>query len=551
MIRSPHITFAACVTAAGAIFSSTVGCASYQPNPYATRLVADGQFGRALSATDAGARPEDRLLAIQKRVYLALAEGVPSAVDGEVAQMYDMLRTQGINADRTMATVFVGERGARVWKGEPFEQAMALAAVAIHDGLEGDWGNVRAAAESSLFQIRDFGFPPAAGEVNRREAVEWSGDEGVFDYTAAESDFELGYALLAIAEDQIGATAERDETLEKLRSFGPQFDGFAEVVRSGRYNTVLVVDAGIGPQRVAVGQNGVIADYDPRWRSGNEPLMVATPVPAEHGSVLTSDVNRMSRDVRWAGLEEMRRSRAALGNALVIGGLAVAGAADNDSPEVALIGLGAAALGAWQLSTAKADTRFNELLPQRSYVALLDLPPGGSPVTLQVANRPGTRLTLPIVQPGVSRASMGYVRLPVQAVPWADARDVLYGNDQTGPLTGVSGPAALPYILGGRDVRTPSPEVVRAYHAAGLPTSIGTQQLIDLYRAEGIVLAERDGPGVLGTHILEGGNVLYTPLPASAGFARLFGFHHPPYRPRSREVRELAAELASRLDGSN
>jgi hypothetical protein len=54
------------------------------------------------------------------------------------ARLYDFLRTQGVNADTTLPSFFVGEGSARIWKGEPFEQAMATvlnrAGRELHEG---------------------------------------------------------------------------------------------------------------------------------------------------------------------------------------------------------------------------------------------------------------------------------------------------------------------------------------------------------------------------------------------------------------------------------
>lgn len=55
------------------------------------------------------------------------------------------------------------------------------------------------------------------------------------------------------------------------------------------------------------------------------------------------------------------------------------------------------------------------------------------------------------------------------------------------------------------------------------------------------------------THVLDGGTSLTAPLPGTAGYARLFGQEHGPYRPRSDEVRRMVEQIQERsgADGAN
>jgi hypothetical protein len=121
---------------------------------------------------------------------------------------------------------------------------------------------------------------------------------------------------------------------------------------------------------------------------------------------------------------------------------------------------------------------------------------------------------------------------------WASSGSVLYGNDATGAAS-----PNYPWILGGRDVRTPTWNVLRSYHDDGYLRGVSVQDLIDLYRDEGIQLVGVNIDQGFGRHILEGGKALYTPDAGSAGFARLYGTQWPEYIPRS----ERGASMRQRL----
>ena len=70
-------------------------------------------------------------------------------------EVYDVLRTRGINDDKTVQSVVFYE-GVKLWKGEPFEQALALSYVAMTQASLGSWDNARAATDNALFFLRDF-----------------------------------------------------------------------------------------------------------------------------------------------------------------------------------------------------------------------------------------------------------------------------------------------------------------------------------------------------------------------------------------------------------
>jgi hypothetical protein len=541
------------------------GCAApYRRDDGVMQLVRSGEYGRArervLDQLGAGISRDDRSYTLERMKLLTLGvdDGVTDATEVAADQVYDLLRTQGLNDDKTVATFLFGEGGTRIYKGEPYEQALAYTYVALFDGMMGEWGNVRASANDSLFLLRDFtsGGREGARGRGRGGAQETSDDEvrgadselpESLAYTAIQSDFEMGLILRAAAAVRLGEREDAAEAAGRLKQVAPRLSGLADQIVGGGYDTVLVAAWGTAPRKVGYGPDNVVAAYMPTTQSDESELLVR--VGGAGGSVqrvpIATDVNRLARDVRWRNLEDMRRAKSAIGDALVVGGAVVASSSKDDGAQLA--GLGAILAGAIVKATSGVDERHNEIFPQRMYVALLDLPEGGASVDLMIDGKPSSRVILPMVTPDVSDRSQGgglrlaLVRMPMSDTSWAASGRVFYNNDVTPGAAGDT----LPFFLGGRCVRTPSAAAMESYYRAGLPRSVSLNELIDLYREEGIEVVGESAAGMTGRHILEGGNWLFTPDAGSAGFARLYGREQGAWRLRS----GLGAEIVARMSG--
>lgn len=544
-LRSVHT-----VALAGAALAA--GCASYRPDSSAMSDVARGRYGDArgrIAATMPSSRSDPGyLLARTKAGMVALADGLPEAAEPHLGEVYDLLRTQGLNEDKTVPSVVVHE-GVRIWKGEPFEQAMGYAYVAVHDLVMADWGNARAAAQDSLFLLRDFGRGAGGESLTPIQLTERAaqrdrdgGDYLSTGYTAAETDFALGYLLAGVANRMLERREEAGEHFAKASAVAPRLASLASALEHGDYDTLLIVDAGLGPEKIATGQDGVVAAFVPRERGPAGGLVVSHGGSAFMELPAVCDLNEMARDHRWNNLEDVRRVKSLLGSGLMVAGAAVA--IGSDDTEAQLAGLGMLLAGLAVRAGSRADTRHNELLPRLVY--LVPVRGADGPVTVQVAEKPGTRLTLAgLPSPARGELTVRYARLAADsygtgnAPAWAVSGRVLYANDETGALD----EPTLPYILGGRCVRTPTPDLLVEYERAGLPGDVSFGQLMELYRLEGLEPLPGPERRRARGHVLEGGQTVFTPQSGTAGFARLFGQEHPAYQPRSREVRELTARI--------
>lgn len=492
------------------------GCAggSASGGSPAAGYLARGELGRArvelARQADDPSQPRERLLYNQQVVHAALLDGLPQAVGRRTEFVYDTLRTQGLNESNRSDSFFVNEEGVRVWKGEPYEQAIALCLISVADMMTGRWGNARAAAIESLSRLE-----AAGGGV--------------------EGEFVFGRLLAGVANQQLGRHHEASEHFDAAVRTDPRVSPLVEELLNGRYDALLVVEFGRAPTRIAIGTDGTEIGFRARTVSDNRGLRV---VDAAGTSVWpwVADLNQMSADHRWTGLDASRRGKSTAGTLLTAGGVGVAATSDDLAVQAA--GLGAAALGMIAKSNARADTRYNELLPQRVYLAPVQI--GSSTPEVMIEGNSLSPLRLTGLRPSDAGASVRLIRLSEGSMgDWISSGSIRYANDRTGALA----EPTLPWILGGRCVRTPTRLLMREYAEAGLPPGVTYERLMELYHAEAIeVLGERDLFSAKG-HILEGGSTLFTPMGGTLGFLRLYASEHPPYRPQSAELQALLASM--------
>lgn len=555
------------------------------PEPIAG-LVAAGEFGRArvqVSRELTRDMSDRRYLLDRMRLsILTLADGYPEAADPVFSRLYEVLRTQGINQDKTVASVVINE-DIKLWKGEPFEQALAMFYYAAQQAMLGEWENARAAAGDSLFRLRDFGTDEQGRRIDTLEIVRRAmayergqaqgtgagpapsspGEGGDYlntGYAVRESNFTLGYLTCGLANLRIGREQEARDYFAVAVEIDPQIKPLCDQLLMGRYNTVLFVGYGLGPRKVAYGPDYALARFIPTYESDEARLVVSAGDQLAGVFPVVCDVNAMAADHMWNNLEDVRLAKSQIGSVLLLGGLVAAGAGQHyRSEEAVYAGLGAAVLGLFAKAGAHADTRYCDVMPQRVYVAPVLVESGQARIVLQVEGRPESRLVLVGLRPPPNgQVQARYVQMVSaggadgSAAPaWAVSGRVEYGND----AVAADIEPRLPYVLGGRCVRVPSEAVFQAYRRAGYFRGMTRGDLEDAYRAEGIrfsgELAEEldtDGSQVWpGLHVLEGGRSLIAPWPGTTGFARLFGQVHPPYQARSEQLRRL--EKLVRSDG--
>lgn len=495
-----------------------------------------GQLGQARRAVlDESVRPIDAPLREATLAILTLDDGLPERAEIPMQRVYETLRTRGLNARKQAAAVVLNE-DLKTWKGEPYEQAILYLYVGMQQAMIGEWGNARAASDSALELLDDF-------DVSRgvRREIEPT-DHG---YVVSRSDLALAHLISAVANRQLGRGDEADDHLQRVVQIRPQLAGFAEDLRTGGYDTFLVVEIGAGPVLEQAGSDGSVERLVERWPSDDRELVVRDGggLVGRYPRVL--DVNGFASAYRWEGMAGLRSAKSNLGT-LMAGGGAVLLTADDDGARWA--GLGLLLGGLLAKAGSHADVRSLSVLPQRFYLVPLRSAEVSGPIELRIGSGGGESMVLPALSERRDGARLIVVRVPASGLRDGGSSgglvgEVLYANDAS-PVR-VAGDD-LPYILGGRCVMVPSHEALARYQAAGNLLGLTTADLRELYRAEGIVLPEDERPGVPpGAHVLEGGRSLAAPREGTLGFVRLFCREHEAYRPRSDAVRRLMNEMSS------
>ncbi|MCA9296674.1 MAG: hypothetical protein KC983_09150 [Phycisphaerales bacterium] len=549
-----------------AIVTALTGCESAPRNLSAIRAYYNYDFTTAREGlrADTYARIDDQTLLNQGRLGLAsLADGDLDEAERNLGAAFDLLSTAGLNEDRTVAAVLSHE-GARIWKGEPFEQALLYYYTSLIYAMRGDWENMRAASANALFRLTDFGAERNKEQL-ARDAARTDTDPGDM-YTAVDTDFALGLLMQAIGTDLSGLGGA-DRIFDDVATLRPNLEATINTLRSRDYDTLLVVEYGKGPTKIAYGPDNALSRFEPQ-EYGKASLSVD--VAGSHAVTIAPicAVDDMARDLRWNNFEDVRVAKSVLGDVLIVGGAIVAGSAteyerrpgrgyrsnvnaDTDWGQVAA-GVGMMLAGALAKSGAQADTRYLEFVPDAMFIAPLNL---GQPadVSLRLGSPANVAMTLADVAPGSSGdPRVYYVRLfdgNGEQPAWLTRTNPIYGNDVTGVR-----PGDFPWILGGHDVSTPSREVLDAYHANGFLLDWTLSDLRDAYEAEGILMGagaedRMDVPrNPSYRHILEGGLGLFTPAAHSAGYKRLMFMNHGTYQPTSELVRNTADAIRVRLE---
>lgn len=538
-----------------ASLSAGPGCVA-KPDASLQALAFSGEYGRARehaaarleTADGKSANPADRQYILDRMRFALVAMSDGYATDDPVfTNIYDRLSQQGVNKGKEGESVILNE-DLKQWKGEPFEQAIMLSYLSMHYAMQGSWDNARAAATSSQFRLKDFGDTKDGKrrtneDLVRDAAAAGDDDEKFFNnYQARETNFSLGILLDALSNQQIGRTEEARSKFAAVVRLRPDLEPLIQELDRGDYRDLLVVSWGQGPEKIGTGPDNAIASWRDHAPSGDGNLLVSVGGAAPRAYPLVCDVNAMARDHMWNNLQDVRKAKSLIGSVMVGAGAGVtAYGLKNRDTGMALGGLAIALVGAGLKAGAHADTRYCDVMPQRFYVVPIKSPERTA-VTVEIEGQPASRMTLAgIIPPKKDKPAMlRYVNLVTRAPAppqWATSGQILYNNDRI--LTKME--KSWPYILGGDCVRKPTQSALDAYQKAGFLSQLSLGELQDLYRQEGL---DVDGDAPLRSrHVLEGGTSLETPLPGTAGYARLFGQLHPPYVPKSAAVRQLADEL--------
>ena len=235
------------------------------------------------------------------------------------------------------------EEGAKSFKGEPYERAMAYCYRGLVYLQKGDYENARAAFKQGQLQ----------------------------DAFAEEEQFQTDFALLlfleAWASHLNGDDDLRDEALKYLGAMRPDFPG----IKDGQ-DTLILVETGTAPRKLGDGSNHSYFVFR-RGKGFKENRAVidfaGTEVPLYPMEAATRGGREIDRILQ--GKANFRQTAGGISNALATGSTVVSRIGASDT--IAGIGAGLAVVSAIAAfsSKPKADTRAWQSLPDAIHVATL------------------------------------------------------------------------------------------------------------------------------------------------------------------------------------
>jgi tetratricopeptide (TPR) repeat protein len=313
------------------------------------------------------------------------------AAEAAFLRAYEVLNSYGVNdGGRTLGAVLVDEK-VRIWRGEPYERAMANFYLGLIYYTRGDYANARGAFENALFKLRDY-----VVETDDRKDKGKSDDDDAF--RSVESNFAVAALMLGKCWQRLGREDLAKANFARAAALSPRLDELTDYDRNARSNVLLVIEIGAAPQKVT-DFDGSIVGFSPSPARAGPPPLARVRVD---GQVLSSpqlgeptvDTVLMAHDRRWQSLDTIRAVKSAVGTGLLFAGAyeglhGLHGHGDDQRHlTAAAILLGA---GLFLKATSQADVRQWEMLPRAVYVIPLELSPGKHNVTVDFPGVYGLR----------------------------------------------------------------------------------------------------------------------------------------------------------------
>lgn len=283
---------------------------------------------------------------------------------------YEVLNSYGVNnGGRSLGAVVVQEK-IKVWKGEPFERAMANFYLGLTFYMQHDYANARGAFENALFKLREYS----------DEKKEKKSDDA---YRQFESNFTLAYLMLGRCWMKLDRPDLAQANFARAAELQPALAPLADLAMNQKANVLLVVDYGTGPQ-YETNFDGAIVGFVPKPQQvGPVPapqvIVDGQPVLVAGTEAPPVDLLVLAQDRRWQSIDTIRTVKSAVGTGLIAVG---AYEATKKKPEY---GTAAALVAAGLLlkATSQADVRHWETLPRSTFVIPLELSPGNHDITVR------------------------------------------------------------------------------------------------------------------------------------------------------------------------
>lgn len=284
---------------------------------------------------------------------------------------YEVINSVGVNdGGRSLGAALVNEK-IKIWKGEPFERAMANFYLGLVYYMRQDYGNARGAFENALFKLRDY--------TDKKDAKN--------DYREQDSNFAIGLIMLGRTWQRLGRDDLARANFERARELRPELSQLCDENRHAASNVLLVVEYGHGPQKVRDADGAFVGFAPNPHEAGLIPPPQVTvdgqPVDLVGMEEAPIDLLAMAQDRKWQDIDTIRAIKSVAGTGLIIAGAGTSiYGAHEDKDEALIAGLAMMGAGALLKASSQADVRQWELLPRTVFVLPLRLPPGTHDLTV-------------------------------------------------------------------------------------------------------------------------------------------------------------------------
>lgn len=389
-----------------AVAFAVAGCQTPKAVKDGSRAVKDyrdGAYGRAIDRLEPLSHKTDENYVLNN---LRLGSAALAAYDLDDAEQaflraWEIINAGGVNSGgRSVGATWIDEK-LKIWKGEPYERAMASFYLGIVYYMRRDYNNARAAFENSLFKLRDY-----AGDKPSKD-----------DYAEQESSFTLALVMLGRTYQRLGREDLAEANFARARQLLPAIGPLGDSQTHAGSNVLLVVDFGYGPRKVTDFDGSIVGFSPTPEQVGRLPrpmVMIDGQPWDDSATVATVDTVQMAADRRWQSIDTIRTVKSGLGTALIAGGAGYGiyrGSQDDFRGEDAAIVGGLILAGALLKATSQADVRQWEMLPRTTYVLPLRLPPGTHDVTVVFPDAAGLRQTWQNVRAPAQGDATYYMRM--------------------------------------------------------------------------------------------------------------------------------------------
>ncbi|MGA1606139.1 MAG: hypothetical protein ACO4CT_04085 [Planctomycetota bacterium] len=267
-----------------------------------------------------------------------------------------------------VAGALIGSESSKTWKGDPHEKAMNSLYRGILHWMRGEPDNARAAFRRGIL-------------------ADAESDEG-----EAQVDFALLFWLAGRASLEMGLRGDAEGLFEEARqarkfavSHGAAGHPTAPLLEDpSRGNLIVITESGLGPEKVAAGLHGSLAQLRPRPSqiTGAEVFVDGKSVGR---TTLLADLDYQASTRGGRVMEGIREGKAVFKEAAGVAGVVLLDSAINgggdDLRGQAIVG--GALLLASILTASRADTRHWATLPKHVHALVAEVPPGRHEVRIE------------------------------------------------------------------------------------------------------------------------------------------------------------------------